>query len=250
MPESPIVSTTVSCYTGQAISHVKGEIVYTVAFWMRATHGIDGRVPIVQDTKSLSTGHPGKAPTRAGTTHRTQQPLVSESSLSCRRRPSSISSQLFSRSSADSQAAHAEWKQQILQDVASCLDLPSDVVSEGFSLLQAREQALLDAIDRLILSIYQDVQYCLDVQAQAAREVDDNDDPTLTRQQIAVLEQLSIGRTPKEIARHLGVEVATIRAHQRAAYARLGVSGRAAAVRAARLRGLLSPRMPGKSDEH
>jgi DNA-binding CsgD family transcriptional regulator len=224
--------------------------VQTVAFWKRATQGIDGRILSVKDTNSLSASHPRKALTCVGAADRAQQPLMSESSMHCRRQPESISSQLCSQSSADLQAAHAEWKEQVLQDVASCLDLPSDVLPGELSLLQAREQALLDVIDRLIMSIFQDVQYCLDVQAQAAREVYETEDPMLTRQQIAVLEQMSLGRAPKEIARKLGVEVATIRAHQRAAYARLGVSRRDAAVRAARLRGLLSPRMPGMLEGH
>jgi DNA-binding CsgD family transcriptional regulator len=150
-----------------------------------------------------------------------------------------FSSQPILRSSADLRAVHAEWKEHILQDVAERLDLSSELTLQGFSLLQAREQALLEAIDRLIMNIFQDVQTCLDGQVPAPREAYGSKDPNLTRHQIAVLEQLSLGRTPKEIARQFGVEVGTIRAHQRAAYARLGVSGRDAAVRAARLRGLL-----------
>jgi DNA-binding CsgD family transcriptional regulator len=198
-------------------------------------------LPTVQNTKSLSTGRPRNALTRIGTEDCTQQPLMSESSIRRKRRLENFSSQPILRSSADLQAVHAEWKEQILQDVAARLDLSSELMLQGFSLLQAREQALLEAIDRLIMSIFQDVQTCLDWQVQAPREAYDSEDANLTRQQIAVLEQLSLGRIPKEIARQFGVEVGTIRAHQRAAYARLGVSGRDAAVRAARLRGLLFP---------
>lgn len=181
----------------------------------------------------------------------------SPASASYARRPrrayiQGTSSQLFPLSSIEMQAIHAEWKQQILRDIVPCLELPAFLLSQGVTLLEAREQAVLEAIDRLIISIFQDVQSRLDGEVQSAREVSESENHILTRQQIAVLEQLSLGQTPKEIARQLGVEVGTIRAHQRGAYARLGVSGRDAAVREARLLGLLfsqnTQQTPKKTD--
>jgi DNA-binding CsgD family transcriptional regulator len=147
--------------------------------------------------------------------------------------------QFSSLSRTELQALHDHWKRQIVHDISSCLDLPLSLPPEGLTLLQAHEQALREAMDHLIVDIFQEVEDCLDRHSRNTTEVCEAEGPVLTHQQIAVLEQLSLGKTPKEIARQLGIRVGTVRTHQRAAYARLGASGRDAAVRAARHRGLL-----------
>lgn len=201
----------------------------------------------MRETNSVSTHYSGEALTAGSRGDRSHQSRDFMSSVRQKRRYDAkrISFQPSALFPTASQAVHDEWKEQILHDVAPCLDLPAILIPKGFTVPEAREQALLEAIERLIMSAIQVVQDGLDYEAQGGvREPNESEGPTLTRRQIAVLEQLSLGRTPKEIARQLGVEVGTIRAHQRAAYARLGTSGRDAAVREARLRGLLFSQDP------
>jgi DNA-binding NarL/FixJ family response regulator len=67
----------------------------------------------------------------------------------------------------------------------------------------------------------------------AARE------PALTRRQREVLELLAAGMANKAIARHLGVEISTVKTYTNAIYRKLGVQSRTQAIAAALRRGLV-----------
>lgn len=61
--------------------------------------------------------------------------------------------------------------------------------------------------------------------------------PELTERQVDVFEQLTLGRSDKQIARHLGVANSTVRTHVRAILEIIGVHSRGEATHEAQLRG-------------
>lgn len=61
--------------------------------------------------------------------------------------------------------------------------------------------------------------------------------PELTERQLDVFEQLTLGRSDKQIARHLGVASSTVRTHVRAILEIVGVHSRGEATHAAQVRG-------------
>ncbi len=70
----------------------------------------------------------------------------------------------------------------------------------------------------------------------------------LTQRQAEVLELVAVGRSAKEIARHLGIGVGTVKTHLSMAFRRLGLRNRIEAIRAAGLtRGETGNRPRGKS---
>ena len=62
------------------------------------------------------------------------------------------------------------------------------------------------------------------------RSVFDNPLSSLTRRELEVLSDLASGRTNKQIARHMGVSLNTVKFHVRNLFQKLGVNSRSQAI--------------------
>ena len=73
----------------------------------------------------------------------------------------------------------------------------------------------------------------------AARIAESLTHESLTDRELTVLRYLTLGRSNKEISRHMTIAVGTVKAHIKAIFAKLGANKRGEAVAIARRRGLL-----------
>jgi two-component system nitrate/nitrite response regulator NarL len=132
------------------------------------------------------------------------------------------------------------------REVFLCADIESELVfralaggAAGYLSKELDGDAICDAIlmvarGETVLS--PDAQGSL---AAAIRQREAGDHPVLTPRERAVLALAAQGRTTRQIAARLRVQPATVKAHLRTLYGRLGVSDRTSAVASALRRGLL-----------
>lgn len=119
-------------------------------------------------------------------------------------------------------------------DIRTALEAGAD----GYLLKDARGAELVRAVRDLASGVS---VFSRDVVRSLARRPT-AEEPVLSPRELEVLRVIADGGTNKAAADRLFVSEATVKTHLRRAYAKLGVSDRAAAVRVAFERGLLSGR--------
>lgn len=125
-----------------------------------------------------------------------------------------------------------QWESSLLQDLVGCLQHIQIEITQGMTRGQARQQALMQITERVLL---------------AARDLDERGidaaeymPPLLTSRQREILTLLRTGMKAQAVAIDLRLSEQTVRAHIRDICGRLGVSGLTAAIYRAQALHLIS----------